>query len=126
MRVPTLFIHVTDGKRHVVSLHIVSTCAKSSKSYSAHTHFRAGKLVIGKIIPYPCPVQKTVYTPRDPTIKKLVVVFHGRHSHPPWPEEKPNQAAKDDVTKCLDVLGIFGATGGRVDNGKRHSLTYVV
>lgn len=78
-------------------------------------------LVKGKLVAFKCPVKKIVYTSKDPQNLKVVVIFEGRHSHPPWPAEKPTQEAKDDLKKCLDVYGIIGATGGRLDNGKSHS-----
>jgi hypothetical protein len=46
------------------------------------------------------------------------VIFQGLHSHPPWPEEKPSTAAKDDLQRCLDAFGILGATADRIDNGE--------
>ncbi|KAJ7128351.1 hypothetical protein C8R44DRAFT_732685 [Mycena epipterygia] len=82
----------------------------------AHTHFRDDKLVVGNMIPYPCPVTKIVYTSKQPDFQVLVVIFRGSHSHPPWPLEKPGQAAKADVAKRLDAMGTFGATGGKLNN----------
>ncbi|KAJ7444486.1 hypothetical protein FB451DRAFT_1434374 [Mycena latifolia] len=81
-----------------------------------HTHFRDGKLVVGHMVPHSCPVKKIVYTSQDLNVKMLVVIFRGRHSHPPWPAEKPNLAAKEDLEKCLTSMGTIGATGGRLNN----------
>jgi hypothetical protein len=55
---------------------------------------------------------------KDPRCPKLVVIFQGLHSHPPWPEEKPSTAAKDDLQRCLDAFRILGATTDRIDNGE--------
>lgn len=63
-------------------------------------------------------MKKIVYTSKDPQNPKVVVIFQGRHSHPPWPKEKPSAAAKDDLQRCLDAFGILGATTDRLDNGK--------
>ncbi|KAJ6542432.1 hypothetical protein B0H10DRAFT_1970499 [Mycena sp. CBHHK59/15] len=83
---------------------------------NAHAHFRDGKPVVGKMVPYPCAVKKIVYTSMDSSIKTVVVIFRGRHSHPPWPMEKPGITAKADLDKCLDGMGTLGTTGGRLNN----------
>ncbi|KAJ7939166.1 hypothetical protein B0H13DRAFT_2300915 [Mycena leptocephala] len=70
-----------------------------------HMHFSEGKLVVGKMVPHPCPVQKIVYASQDPDVKVVVVIFRGLHSHPPWPMEKPGQEAKADLDKCLNAIG---------------------
>jgi hypothetical protein len=54
---------------------------------------------------------------KDPAKPKVVMIFKGQHSHPPWPEEKPTYEAKEDLRHCLEAFGITGATAGRVDNG---------
>ncbi|KAJ7651799.1 hypothetical protein B0H17DRAFT_1215189 [Mycena rosella] len=83
--------------------------------HCSHTHFRDGKLVVGEMVHHPCLVKKIVYTSKDPNVKVLVVIFRGRHSHPPWPMEKPTQEAKDDLAKCLETMGPYGATGGKLN-----------
>ncbi|KAJ6527597.1 hypothetical protein DFH09DRAFT_1094759 [Mycena vulgaris] len=84
----------------------------------AHTHFRDGELVVGKMVVRPCPAQKIVYTSKDNDNPMVVVIFRGRHSHPPWPMEIPGAEAKEDLTKCLEGMGTFGTTGGRLNNLK--------
>lgn len=64
-----------------------------------------------------CEVKKIVYTSTDRNRPIIVVMFEGRHNHPPWPEEKPTQEAKSDLQKCLDAFGIFGATAEKLNNG---------
>ena len=64
-----------------------------------------------------CKVKKIVYTSTDRNRPIIVVMFEGRHNHPPWPEEKPMQEAKSDLQKCLDAFGIFGATAEKLNNG---------
>lgn len=116
------FMHPRHGKQkncrtshyHVLS-HLLTL-------FPAHTHFRDDKLVVGSMIPYPCPVTKIVYTSKQPDFHVLVVIFRGSHSHPPWPLEKPGQAAKADVAKCLDAMGTFGTTGGKLNNCMRFLL----
>lgn len=69
------------------------------------------------MILHECLAKKIVYTSKDPKVPKVIVLFQGQHSHPSWPEEKPTQEAKNDLTQCLAVFGILGATAGRLDNG---------
>jgi hypothetical protein len=57
-----------------------------------------------------------VYTSQDPNVRVAIVIFQGRHSHPPWPEEKPNHDAKADLAKCVEGFGVLDATGGRINN----------
>ncbi|KAJ6580373.1 hypothetical protein DFH09DRAFT_1076637 [Mycena vulgaris] len=83
---------------------------------TAHTHFRDGELVVGEMVVRPCPAQKIVYTSKDNDNPMVVVIFRGRHSHPPWPMEKPGAEAKEDLAKCLEGMGTFGTTGGRLNN----------
>jgi hypothetical protein len=85
--------------------------------YTEHTHFRDGRSVMASMVRFNCPAKKIVYTSKDPSTPKVVVIFESHHSHPPWPEEKPNQEAKEDLKRCLEAFGILGATAHQVDNG---------
>ncbi|KAF8182217.1 hypothetical protein K438DRAFT_2020970, partial [Mycena galopus ATCC 62051] len=49
---------------------------------------RDGGIVTGLMVEHACPAVKIVYTSKDPAVLKCVVIFRGRHSHPPWPMEK--------------------------------------
>ncbi|KAF8224794.1 hypothetical protein L208DRAFT_1409572, partial [Tricholoma matsutake] len=77
------------------------------QKHCKHIHFCQG---------HSCPAKKIVYTSKDPQNPKVVVIFQGRHLHPPWPEKKPSTAAKDDLQRCLDAFGILGVTADRLDN----------
>ena len=123
-----LCILVMGRRSFVVSTFSLSTSSESLifSVFTAHTHFRNGLLVLGNMVPFSCPVKKIVYTSKDPNVKKVVVIFRGQHSHPPWPEEKPNQDAKDDLKKCVDGLGILGVTGGQVENGLCYRLGIIL
>ncbi|KAJ6540237.1 hypothetical protein B0H10DRAFT_2203654 [Mycena sp. CBHHK59/15] len=81
-----------------------------------HVHVRDSKAVTGKMVAHLCPAIKVVYTSKDPTVQKCVVIFRGHHSHPPWPMEKPGHAAKEDVKKCAAAGGMLGETGGHLNN----------
>ncbi|KAJ6485503.1 hypothetical protein DFH09DRAFT_1339782 [Mycena vulgaris] len=81
-----------------------------------HTHFRDGELVVREMVVRPCPAQKMFYTSKDNDNPMVAVIFRGRHSHPPWPMEKPGAEAKEDLAKCLEGMGTFGTTGGRLNN----------
>ncbi|KAJ7856206.1 hypothetical protein B0H14DRAFT_3448547 [Mycena olivaceomarginata] len=74
-----------------------------------------GKVVTGKMVKHACSATKIVYTSKDPNVQKCVVIFRGRHSHPPWPLEKTVNAAKEDVKKSLSLSGTLGETGGHLN-----------
>ncbi|KAJ6631548.1 hypothetical protein B0H10DRAFT_2207185 [Mycena sp. CBHHK59/15] len=86
------------------------------QSECPHSHFHAGKLVVGQMVHHKCPVKKITYTLKDPDIKIVVVIFHGHHSHLPWPMEKPGLAVKADLDEVLSSMGIFGTTGRCLNN----------
>ncbi|KAG6848485.1 hypothetical protein H0H93_016592 [Arthromyces matolae] len=86
------------------------------QKHCKHVHFRNGIFCLGTMEKFHCPVKKIVYTSKDPKVQKVVVIFEGRHTHPPWPKEKASLDAKRDVAKCLDFLGALGATSMRLDN----------
>ena len=77
-------------------------------SILAHTHFRNGILFFANMVERKCEVKKIIYTFLD--IKKpiIILMFEGRHNHPPWPAEKVTQEAKADLQKYLDAFGIYG------------------
>ncbi|KAJ7909761.1 hypothetical protein B0H13DRAFT_2490289 [Mycena leptocephala] len=77
------------------------------QSECPHFHPHDGQNVIGKMLWHPCTAKKIVYTLKDPTVQKCVVIFRGLHSHPPWPMEKPGYAAKEDIKKCVVASGIL-------------------
>jgi hypothetical protein len=83
----------------------------------AHTHFRNGIPFSATMVEYKCEAKRIIYTSLD--IKKpiIILIFEGRHNHPPWPAEKATQEAKEDLQKCLDAFGIYGATAEKLDNG---------
>ena len=86
--------------------------------FLAHTHFRDGRPVTANMVSFKCSVKKIVYTSLEPSRPIVVVMFRGKHSHPPWPEEKLNKDAKADLHKCIEAYGILGATAEKLDNGE--------
>lgn len=117
--VPCFFNPIMDNRSTVVSnLGLAHLMMKifmlTFETLTEHAHFHHGFLVLCKLIHRKFPAKKIVYVSKNP---KVVVIFQGHHSHPPWPEKKPSWMAKDDLQKCLDALGILGATADRVDNG---------
>ena len=122
-----LSILVTGDRSTVVSNPCLGSHVKGAvltlKAYTEHTHFREGLSVCCKLVQRLCPAKKIVYTSNDKKQAKAVVIFQGRHSHPPWPEEKPSQHGKDDLQKCLDAAKLLGATADRIDNGEHAAST---
>ncbi len=70
-----------------------------------------------------CSVCKCANTSLDKDRHIVIVLLEGRHSHPPWPEEKPTNEAKLDLLKCLDALGIYGITAEKLDCGGLDQLS---
>lgn len=63
-----------------------------------------------------CDAKKIIYTSLNINKPIIILMFEGRHNHPPWPAEKVTQEAKVDLQKCLDAFGIYGATAEKLDN----------
>ena len=105
------------SRKSVVSNHLQYPFFFEVDVSIAHTHFRNGIPFFANMVERKCEAKKIIYTSLD--IKKpiIVLMFEGRHNHPPWPAEKVTQEAKADLQKCLDAFGIYGATAEKLDNG---------
>ena len=86
----------------------------------AHTHFREGIPVSANMVERKCEAKIIIYTSLDVKKPIVILMFEGRHNHPPWPAEKVTQEAKADLQKCLDAFGIYGATAEKLDNSMTH------
>ena len=114
------FRHPRHGKqKNVVSNHIQITrhFILEVNVSIAHTHFRNGAPFSANMVEYKCEAKRIIYTSIDISNPITIVMFEGRHNHPPWPAEKVTHEAKEDLQKCLDAFGIYGATGEKLDNG---------
>ena len=69
------------------------------------------------MVEYKCQAKRIIYTSLDINKPFIILMFDGRHNHPPWPAEKVTQEAKEDLQKCLDAFGIYGATAEKLDSG---------
>lgn len=113
----------TASRKNVVSNHIQITRhfileVNDELNVSiAHTHFRNGAPFSANMVEYKCEAKRIIYTSIDITKPITIVMFEGRHNHPPWPAEKVTHEAKEDLQKCLDAFGIYGATAEKLDNG---------
>jgi hypothetical protein len=106
------------SRKNVVSNHIQNRHFILEVDVSiAHTHFRNGTPFSANMVEYKCEAKRIIYTSLDIAKPITIVMFEGRHSHPPWPAEKVTHEAKDDLQKCLDAFGIYGATAEKLDNG---------
>lgn len=106
------------SRKSVVSNHIQNRHFILELNISlAHTHFRNGTPLSANMVVYKCEAKRKIYTSLDINKPIIILMFEGWHSHPPWPAEKVTQEAKDDLQKCLDSFGIYGATTEKLDNG---------
>jgi hypothetical protein len=69
------------------------------------------------MVEYKCEAKRIIHTSLNINNPKIILMFEGRHNHPPWPAEKVTHDAKEDLQKCLDAFGIYGATAEKLDNG---------
>ncbi|KAF8136057.1 hypothetical protein K438DRAFT_2121651 [Mycena galopus ATCC 62051] len=88
------------------------------KKACSHAHVVNGMQVQGQIRNYPCPATRSMYIPKDPSIRKVLVVHNETgHNHPMPALSKVSFALKDTYRECIEDYGILGATVAKVDNG---------
>lgn len=110
------------SRKSVVSNHSKYTSFLEVDISIAHTHFRNGIPFFANMVERKCEAKKIIYTSLDLKKPIIILMFEGRHNHPPWPAEKVTQEAKADLQKCLDAFGIYGATAERLDNGTKSDI----
>ncbi|KAJ6518461.1 hypothetical protein DFH09DRAFT_1331945 [Mycena vulgaris] len=100
-----------------------TTGLKSKKC--AFTHIVNGEPHMkSAIMKRPCPVQRQIYIPMDPSIRKALIVHPGNiaHNHPIPAFKKVSHEQKAVYKKCIQVAGCVGATVAKVDNAPSTKL----
>ncbi|KAG6818252.1 hypothetical protein H0H93_006537 [Arthromyces matolae] len=97
-----------------------SSAASCSRIIPAHIGGKAAKCryphnADGKpspVIRHKCPASRVIYIPVDPKIRMACVVpNHGvAHNHPILPAIKPSREIKELFKRCIDAVGVLGAT----------------
>ncbi|KAJ6607624.1 hypothetical protein B0H10DRAFT_2227630 [Mycena sp. CBHHK59/15] len=100
-----------------------TTGLKSKKC--AFTHIVNGEPHTNSaIVKRPCPVQRRIYIPMDPSIRKALIVHPGNiaHNHPIPAFKKVSHEHKAIYKKCIQAAGCVGATVAKVDNARSSSF----
>ncbi|KAJ6479753.1 hypothetical protein C8R45DRAFT_906174, partial [Mycena sanguinolenta] len=83
----------------------------------AHAHIVQGRQVDSQIRNYPCDAKRYAYIPKDPSIRKVLIIYHPiAHNHPMPTLIKVSFELMDTYRACIDANGVFGATVSKIDN----------
>ncbi|KAJ6514138.1 hypothetical protein DFH09DRAFT_1374065 [Mycena vulgaris] len=100
-----------------------TTGLKSKKC--AFTHIVNGEPhTKSAIMKRPCAVQRRIYIPMDPSIRKALIVHPGNiaHNHPIPAFKKVSHEHKAVYKRCIQAAGCVGATVAKVDNAPSTKL----
>ncbi|KAJ6586660.1 hypothetical protein B0H10DRAFT_2197965 [Mycena sp. CBHHK59/15] len=88
------------------------------KKYCSHAHIANGMQVRGEIKNYPCKAVRYVYVPKDPSIRKVLIVHNNTgHTHPIPTLSNVSFELNDTYRQCIKAHGVLGATVSKIDNG---------
>jgi capsular polysaccharide biosynthesis protein len=74
--------------------------------------------VQGQIQNYPCNATRAIYVPKDPSIRKVLIIHNETgHNHPMPTLIKVSFGLKDTYRQCIEAHGVLGATVSKIDNG---------
>ncbi|KAJ6595251.1 hypothetical protein DFH09DRAFT_1413358 [Mycena vulgaris] len=87
-----------------------------------HAHIVKGMPVQGRIKNYPCDVTRSIYIPKDMSVRKVLIVHNiTGHNHPMPALTKVSFSLKDTYPGCVEDYGVLGATVSKVDNDMKIS-----
>ncbi|KAJ6574171.1 hypothetical protein B0H19DRAFT_1253912 [Mycena capillaripes] len=89
------------------------------KKWCPHAHIVNGMQVQGKIQNYPCNATRSIYIPRDLSIRKVLIIHNDTgHNHPIPALSKVTFGHKDTYRQCIHANGVLGATVSKIDNAQ--------
>ncbi|KAF8197632.1 hypothetical protein K438DRAFT_2118253 [Mycena galopus ATCC 62051] len=89
------------------------------KKTCPHPHIVDGTAVQGQIEAYDCPATRTIYIPKDRSIRKVLIIHNNTgHNHPMPTIIKVTFGLKDTYRQCIDAHGVLGAMVAKVDNAQ--------
>ncbi|KAJ7722444.1 hypothetical protein DFH07DRAFT_1067416 [Mycena maculata] len=89
------------------------------KKYCSHAHIVNGIQVRGEIKNYPCKAVRYVYVPKDPSIRKVLIVHNNiGHTHPIPTLSNVSFELNDTYRQCIKAHGVLGATVSKIDNAQ--------
>ncbi|KAJ6572631.1 hypothetical protein B0H10DRAFT_2237462 [Mycena sp. CBHHK59/15] len=84
-----------------------------------HAHIINGMPVQGKFHNYPCPATRSIYVPKDLSIRKVLIVHNDTgHNHPMPALTKLSFGLKDTYRGCIKSYGVLGARVAKIDNAQ--------
>ncbi|KAJ6563092.1 hypothetical protein DFH09DRAFT_1364226 [Mycena vulgaris] len=90
------------------------------KKRCPHAHIANGMQVQGQIQNYPCDATRAIYVPKDPSVRKVLIIHNETgHNHPMPTLTKVSLGLKDIYRQCVEAHGILGATVSKIDNGMK-------
>ncbi|KAJ6605644.1 hypothetical protein B0H10DRAFT_2311707 [Mycena sp. CBHHK59/15] len=90
------------------------------KKYCSHAHIANGMQVRGEIKNYPCKAVRYVYVPKDPSIRKVLIVHNNTgHTHPIPTLSNVSFELNDTYRQCIKAHGVLGATVSIHQNAPR-------
>ncbi|KAJ6622933.1 hypothetical protein B0H10DRAFT_2431614 [Mycena sp. CBHHK59/15] len=79
--------------------------------------------VQGRIQNYPCDTKRTIYIPKDLSIRKVLIIHNETgHNHLMPMLNKISFALKDAYRQCIRANGVLGATVAKIDNAQSTKL----
>ncbi|KAJ6605293.1 hypothetical protein DFH09DRAFT_1269599 [Mycena vulgaris] len=89
------------------------------KKYCSYAHIGNGMPVQGKIHNYPCRATRSIYVPKDLSIRKVLIVHNVTgHNHPMPALTKLSFGLKDTYRGCIKSYAVLGATVAKMDNAQ--------
>ncbi|KAJ7291881.1 hypothetical protein C8J57DRAFT_1588616 [Mycena rebaudengoi] len=89
------------------------------KKNCPHAHIVNGMQVQGQIHNYPCDATRAIYVPKDPSIRKVLIIHNETgHNHPMPTLIKVSFGLKDTYRQCIEAHGVLGATVSKIDNAQ--------
>ncbi|KAK6974246.1 hypothetical protein R3P38DRAFT_2447950, partial [Favolaschia claudopus] len=106
--------------------------ARTGKKLEAchHPHIVNGHVVTNsEMSHYKCRVKRTIFVPRDESIRKAVILHNAipiPHRHPLPPLAKVSLSVQDKYETCIEKRGVVGATVRDVDRGASPNIYRVL
>ncbi|KAJ7025077.1 hypothetical protein C8F04DRAFT_1301207, partial [Mycena alexandri] len=93
------------------------------KKNCSHAHIVNGKQVHGRIENYACSASRYMWIPKDPSIRKVLIIHAATpHNHPMPMLTKATFEVKETYRSIIAANGVLGATVSKIDNAPSTKL----
>ncbi|CAK5264039.1 unnamed protein product [Mycena citricolor] len=115
-----VFARCTVSAEDIPSCATIVSPSTGRKGKCRYPHIIDGQTHEYKIKQYKCKAKRTIYLPKDPSIRLALVYNHAEHAHShPMPVfRKLDYETKAVFKGCIKAFGVVGATVPKVDLGK--------